>query len=182
MSADNSDISNTTMRMEWPSCSFADKEMEEATVAMPRMSQMLALMQKLMAANNGRLPIICSPEFQWVEDLLKGLSFRYPVEDYFQQEELDMIFKAIDNNDYIHRVYPEAPPTCKGLLTDTGVFHAIARFKHNNENPRLDEIRWVCSAFSGPVPKHLYYLTFKADDGYTFEMSFASGTEILKVI
>ena len=110
---------------------------------------------------------------------LMALERTFQVSDYFTQTDITKIVKAIDNHDYVKDVYPDRDVKWHGLLNDISIFLAIARFKKQNDNPRLVSVELVCSAIAQLVPKHLYYLKFRFPDGSGQIVSYRSGAEIL---
>ena len=113
-------------------------------------------------------------------DSLLAMDRWCPIPDFFTQPEVNLIVKNIDNKDYVDKVYPGQNVGWHGLMNDTGIFRAVARFKKQTDNPKLFAMLWVCSALDTPMPKHIYYLFFKSADGVTLKMSYCSGDEILR--
>ena len=114
-------------------------------------------------------------------DSLVAMERWCPIADTFTQPEVNLIVAHIDNNDYVSKMYPGQNVGWHGLLNDNGIFRAIARFKVQTGYPKLSDMLRVCSTIDPPMPKHLYYVYFKAVNGETLRMSYRSGDEVLKL-
>jgi hypothetical protein len=107
---------------------------------------------------------------------------RFAIDDYFTNPELRKIVKAIDNHDYVKDTYPDTNVGWHGLLIDSRIFLAIARLKKQLDNPLLVAVERMCSALTIPMPKHLYHLKFKFEDGIEQLFSYRSGDELLQPV
>ena len=115
-------------------------------------------------------------------DILIALERQFAIYDYFTNPEIHRIVKAIDNRDYVKQVYPDTDVGWQGLLVDSGIFRAIARYKKQHNNPLLVSVALMCSALTTPMPKHLYYLKFRFPDGSDQVVSYRSGDDLLSLL
>jgi len=166
---------------EWPMCDGMPRDKVDADLTTCR-----ELLEELIKINN-RPPGQYRFLFPGVSDavasiywnILIAMERRFAIEDYFTNPELRRIVKAIDNRDYVKDAYPDTDVGWHGLMLDSGIFIAIARLKKQFDNPLLVSVVRVCSALTIPMPKHLYYLTFKFENGTEQVVSYRSGDELL---
>ncbi len=115
-------------------------------------------------------------------DILISMERWCEIDDYFTNPELRIIVMSIDNHDYVKDAYPDTTVGWHGLLADSGIFRAIARYKKQYDNPQLVSVARMCTALTTPMPKHLYYLKFKFSDDSEQLISYRSGDELLNPV
>ena len=168
----------------WPMCDGmpGDKGDADITSLKELLEELIKLNTRPAGTYNFYFPGVSDAIASIYWNILISMERWFPIDDYFTNSELRKIVKAIDNHDYVKDAYPDTDVGWHGLMLDSGIFHAIARFKKQCDNPQLVSVERMCSALSIPMPKHLYYLTFKFENGTFQTVSYRSGDELLNTV
>jgi len=165
----------------WPMCDEMPADKEDRCIL--RCAEILEELGKINTKSEGTynfyFPGVSDVVASLYWDILISMERWCEIDDYFTNPELRIIVKAIDNHDYVKDAYPDTDVGWHGLLADSGIFRAIARYKKQYDNPQLVSVALMCTALTTPMPKHLYYLKFKFSDDSEQLLSYRSCDELL---